>query len=218
MHARTSFDFEMFHSARESLHRWFHRGGCGGASPGWFGPRGNDPFSGYGHQRGGSRYGTGFGRGGGRMFDHGDLRLLVLALVSTAPRHGYELIKLIEDKFGGAYAPSPGAIYPTLALLEEQDLIEAVAESSGSKRRFAITDAGRAYLADNQAAVDGLLSRIEVLSRMASSGPVPERVAQAMHTLKRVLLERGARGSLSEIERIAAAIEKAAHEIAAGGK
>jgi DNA-binding PadR family transcriptional regulator len=210
MHPRHLFS-AMFH---RSMHSWSHwRSGCGGEPDEWrFGPRGSDAFGGDG-PRGGRMGGAGFRRRGGRMFDHGDLRLLVLALVSTAPRHGYELIKLIEDKFGGSYAPSPGAIYPTLSLLEEQDLVQAVAEEGSNKRRYAITDAGRAYLAENQAAVDGLLNRIELLSRMAAGEPIPERIAQAMHTLKRVLMERG-RGSTGEIERIAAAIERAAREIA----
>src|SRR4029453_824175 len=60
-----------------------------------------------------------FGRGGGRMFGPGELRLGLLALIQEKPRHGYELIKELEQKFGGGYAPSPGSVYPTLTLLEE---------------------------------------------------------------------------------------------------
>ena len=76
---------------------------------------------GQGHGRG--RGGGGFGRrGGGRVFGPGDLRLVLLALVAEQPRHGYELIKEIEDLTGGEYSPSPGVIYPTLSLLEETSM------------------------------------------------------------------------------------------------
>src|ERR1700732_4757731 len=85
-----------------------------------------------GHYRGG-------GRGGrlGRFFDHGDLRYLLLHLIAEKPRHGYELIKAIEDKLGGMYSPSPGVIYPTLTMLEELGHIRPES-GDGSKKAFAI--------------------------------------------------------------------------------
>ena len=88
----------------------------------------------------------------GRPFDYGDLRLLVLAMMAERPRHGYELIKAIEEKTGGGYSPSPGVIYPTLAWLEDMGYATATAE--GGRRSFAITGQGRAFLAANRAGLD----------------------------------------------------------------
>ncbi len=93
-----------------------------------------------------------------RFLEHGDLKMLVLHLISEQPRHGYEIIKAIEDLTGGAYAPSPGVVYPTLTLLEE--LGHVVSTADGSRKSFAITDAGSAALAENKAEVETILARI----------------------------------------------------------
>src|SRR5690606_15568952 len=107
------------------------------------GPRGGGgrKFGGgpFGRHRGGP-----FGGGGRRMFDAGALRLVVLGLIAEEPRHGYDIIKAIKARFQGAYSPSAGAIYPMLQMLEEADLV--VSEANGNKRRFSITEQGRAYL------------------------------------------------------------------------
>ena len=113
-------------------------------------PERHGPGHGPGH-RGGP-----FGRG--RFFDNGVLRLVVLALIAEQPRHGYEIIKEIEDRTGGAYAPSAGVIYPTLTLLEETGQIQ-VASSEGNKKLYAATDAGRATVEENRAAIDAVLAR-----------------------------------------------------------
>lgn len=106
--------------------------------------------------RGEGRHGAGGRRG--RHLEHGDLRLLTLSLINEAPRHGYELIKAIEDLTGGGYAPSPGVIYPTLTLLEELGHVSVVPE--GTKRLFSITDSGKAYLEDSRATLEAMLSRL----------------------------------------------------------
>ena len=80
------------------------------------------------------------GRGGGRAA-RGDVRAAILALLADEPMHGYEMIKEIEERSGGTWTPSPGSIYPTLQLLEEQDLIAG--EETGGRRRFTLTDSGR---------------------------------------------------------------------------
>lgn len=118
------------------------------------------------------RHGRGFGWSGrqggsdddgvmmraGRMLAQGDLRLIALALIAEQPRHGYEIIKVLEDKTEGWYAPSPGMVYPTLTYLEEAGYVTAQAE--GSKRLYAITEEGRRYLAENQTFVDAVLERL----------------------------------------------------------
>ncbi len=102
----------------------------------------------------------------GRMLAQGDLKLLALALIAEQPRHGYELIKLIEDKTNGAYSPSPGVVYPTLTFLEEVGYVTA--EADGAKKRYTITDEGRAYLEDNRDIADMVLTRLAALGEKLS--------------------------------------------------
>ena len=90
-----------------------------------------------------------------RVFDHGDLRFLILQLIAEGPKHGYELIKAIEEKLGGSYSPSPGVIYPTLTLLE--DLRYAtVSTRDGSRKCYAITRNGVAHLDANKPSVKAI--------------------------------------------------------------
>ena len=106
------------------------------------------------HGFGGSRHGHrgDFGGGdmmrAGRMLAQGDLRLLALALIAEQPRHGYEIIKVLEDKTAGWYAPSPGVVYPTLTYLEEAGYVTAQAD--GAKKLYSITAEGNAYLQQNR--------------------------------------------------------------------
>ena len=123
------------------------------------------------HGRGRHRHGFGFrGRHGmdgddmmraRRMLAQGDLRLIALALIAEQPRHGYEIIKLLEEKTGGWYAPSPGMVYPTLTYLEEAGHVTA--QTEGAKKLYTITAEGRAYLAENRAFVDAVLDRLTVI-------------------------------------------------------
>jgi DNA-binding PadR family transcriptional regulator len=170
-----------------------------------------------GHHRGGGPGGI-FGRGGHggsgrqRVFDHGELRLVVLALIAETPRHGYEIIKAIEERLAGSYSPSPGVIYPTLTLLQE--LGHATVEESEAKKRYSITDEGRRYLAANQPAVDAALARMQAVSARHGGGPAPQ-IIRAMENLKLALRLRVNRGPLSddELAQVAAAIDQAATAI-----
>jgi len=168
-----------------------------------------DGESGHAH---GDRHGRGRERGGrrsGRLFDHGELRFVVLALIAEQPRHGYEIIKEIEDRVAGTYSPSPGVIYPTLIMLEELGHAE-MAESDG-KKRYAITENGIAYLAANQTALDIALGRMQSVSTAHGGGPAPD-IIRATENLKLALRLRQGRGPLSEeqIRVIAAALDAAA--------
>jgi DNA-binding PadR family transcriptional regulator len=119
------------------------------------------------------RWGGGFGFGGrhggmnpddmraGRMLAQGDLRLVALALIAQAPRHGYEIIKLVEEKTADWYSPSPGIVYPTLTFLEEAGYVTASTE--GSKKLYTITAEGRAYLDANRDLADAVLDRLTAL-------------------------------------------------------
>jgi DNA-binding PadR family transcriptional regulator len=116
---------------------------------------------------GGGRHGGNFGDGGEdlmrarRMLAQGDLRLVALALIAEAPRHGYEIIKLLEEKTADWYSPSPGIVYPTLTYLEEAGYVTASTE--GSKKLYTITDEGRSYLESNRDLVDVVLDRLSAL-------------------------------------------------------
>jgi DNA-binding PadR family transcriptional regulator len=115
----------------------------------------------------GGRHGMGGGdmMRAGRMLATGDLRLIALALIAEQPRHGYEIIKVLEDKTAGWYAPSPGIVYPTLTFLEEAGYVTAQAE--GAKKLYAITDEGKAHLAENQDFVDAVLERMSAIGEKA---------------------------------------------------
>jgi len=112
--------------------------------------------------------GPGGGRGGwgdwgdsfriGRMLASGDLRLIALYFIEQQPRHGYDLIKAIEEKTGGIYVPSPGVIYPALTFLEEANFVTSQAE--GNKRLYTITEEGKAHLNDNREAVETTLAHL----------------------------------------------------------
>jgi DNA-binding PadR family transcriptional regulator len=102
----------------------------------------------------------------GRMLAQGDLRLIALALIAQEPRHGYEIIKLVEDKTADWYSPSPGIVYPTLTYLEEAGYVTV--SSEGSKKLYTITDDGRAYLAGQRDVADAILKRLAAVGeRMA---------------------------------------------------
>ena len=130
----------------------------------WAGPR-HGRFGGRG-PRGGP--GGPDGEGGdwsriGRMLGQGDLKLLALALIADQPRHGYELIKVIEEMTSGAYSPSPGIIYPTLTFLEEAGFVTS--EADGAKKRYAITDDGREHLKENRDIADMAMQRLEAVGK-----------------------------------------------------
>jgi DNA-binding PadR family transcriptional regulator len=105
---------------------------------------------------GGSRRG---GRRSRRMFESGELRLVLLRLIADDPRHGYDLIRAIEDLTGGEYAPSPGVVYPTLTLLQDMGLIEE-APGEGPRKPFQVTDEGRAHLEEKADEVEALFDRL----------------------------------------------------------
>jgi len=120
-------------------------------------------------------------RGGGRIFGHGGLRLVLLQLIADKPRHGYELIKEIGDRLGGSYSPSPGVIYPTLTLLEEMGYT-TMAENGSSRKLYSITEAGQTHLAENRTTADAMLARMQD----AGSPPMgrPPQVVRALENLK----------------------------------
>ena len=149
----------------------------------------------------------------GRFFEHGDVRLVVLALIAEKPCHGYEIIKAIEDRVHGAYTPSPGLVYPTLSLLEEQGLVVATPE--GARKLYAITPEGQAHLDANRPAVDALFARMAATGAPGGeTGPAPA-VLRAMQNVRLALRLRLGRGGITPeaASAIAAALDAAATAI-----
>lgn len=197
------------------LHHFMHRHGGGGRR----GKHGGDDSRLErlrGMVRGGPFGRRGGGGGGGRVFGPGDLRLVLLAMIEEKPRHGYELIKELEQKFGGGYAPSPGSIYPTLTLLEELEHVRATS-SEGTKRLFEITADGKKFLRDNEAALKSAMSRMEMAARAVSGELPPDELHHAMHTLKAALMFHRGGWDARETERVRKIIQDAADAISRSG-
>ncbi|MDB5598008.1 MAG: transcriptional regulator, PadR family protein [Xanthobacteraceae bacterium] len=147
--------------------------------------------------------------GGGRFFDHGELRQVVLALLGEQPRHGYDIIRAIEQRTGGAYCPSPGVIYPTLQLLE--DVGHAIpATADGTRNSYQITPAGRAFLDENNTLIGDIMSRVARAGRRAQASPI---IVAAMDNLKSALRSSADPWSEPEARNVAAAIDAAANHI-----
>ncbi|BEV01125.1 PadR family transcriptional regulator [Novosphingobium olei] len=170
---------------------------------------------GFGGGRHGGRHGGGPRGGGrmGRMFAPGELRLFLLHLLGEQQRHGYELIKAIEELTGGTYAPSPGVVYPTLNLLVDEGLIAEV-PGEGARKAFAATDEGRAELTGKDEAVAAIRARLEGLAEMRGREASPP-VLRAMSNLKLALRQRAFAGALDKdtAHQIADIIDDAARKI-----
>ncbi|MGB3711518.1 MAG: PadR family transcriptional regulator [Erythrobacter sp.] len=157
----------------------------------------------------------------GRMFATGELRLALLALIADEPRHGYELIKAIEDMTGGGYAPSPGAVYPTLQLLEDEGQIKpakakGAASEAGGKKPFRATKSGLAELEDRAVEVDALMGRLgehgERAEKVREKSP---DLFRAMGNLANVLKNRAKSGKLDKdtVDQIVDIIDEVAKRI-----
>jgi DNA-binding PadR family transcriptional regulator len=205
--------------------RWNH--GCGSREDHFAARRGGRGESGSGFGWGG-RHGMG---GGdilrfGKMLAQGDLRLLALWLIAEQPRHGYEIIKVLEEKTGGWYSPSPGVVYPTLTYLEEAGYVTAQAE--GAKKLYTITEEGRVYLEQNRDFVDAVLERLTALAERVSQwrkwsagehegrgrrGPGASRVIHAALDDLRELAADGMAANAEAESRIVEVLTRAAAEL-----
>jgi len=202
---------DFFHHARHP-----HRGHCGPRG------RGADETGSTADTRGfagrgghGGPWGRGgFGGGRERLFDSGELQLVILNLLNERPSYGYELIKAIEERLAGGYAPSPGVIYPTLTLLEERGLAEVVS-SEGNRKTYGITEAGKAELAANKPRIDAIFERLDHSGRRFDRERSPE-IMRSFRNLGEAIRSRMMRGenlSSEQITRIAQAINDAARAI-----
>ena len=159
---------------------------------------------------GGGRRGR---RGGKRMFESGELRLVLLKLIADEPRHGYELIKAIEDMTAGEYAPSPGIVYPTLTMLEDIGFI-AERKSKDAKKIYEATAEGQAHLEENAEEVDELIERLEGHGHRRSRSHRPE-MGRAIGNLMAAMRGRVARDGWNEdlLNEVVDIIDEAARKI-----
>src|SRR5437868_3611826 len=136
------------------------------------------------------------GRRARRMFESGELRLVLLKLIADESRHGYDLIRAIEEMTGGEYAPSPGVVYPTLTLLQDMGLIEE-APGEGPRKSFQVTDEGRSYLDERAEESEGLFERLEDLkpADRHTAGPA---IGRAVKNLMTALSHRVSRDGFDE--------------------
>lgn len=153
------------------------------------------------------------GRRTRRMFEGGELRLVLLKLIADEPRHGYDLIRAIEKLTGGEYAPSPGVVYPTLTLLQDMGFIEESAVE-GPRKPFQATGEGRAYLEEHAEEVEALFERLQDLKPRAEHAAGPA-IGRAVRNLMTALSHRVGRDGLDEelLLEIAAILDEAAQKI-----
>jgi DNA-binding PadR family transcriptional regulator len=156
------------------------------------------------------------GRGGGRVFGHGGLRFVLLQLIADKPAHGYELIKAIEDRLGGSYAPSPGVVYPTLTLLEELGYLSVENADGGGRKRYSITASGQEFLVANRETADAMMARMNGgIDGAGPRGGRPPQVTRAVENLKLAMRMRLSGTPLTEQQahEFAAVLDSAAQQI-----
>jgi DNA-binding PadR family transcriptional regulator len=174
-------------------------GGRGFGGPGFDGPR-------FGRR--------GFGRGGReRLFDAGDIKLVILKLLSEEPSYGYQLMKTMEQRLAGGYTPSAGVIYPTLTMLEEEGLISA-STSEGNKKVYSTTRQGQEFLEAHKQRIGELFMRLEEAGEEFRRGRSPE-LMKAFMNLRGAIWARLARGNATpeQIQRLAEIVHRTAKEI-----
>ena len=162
--------------------------------------------------RGGPRGRHGRGRMG-RMFEQGDLKYVILQLIDEKPRHGYDIIKALEERSHGTYSPSPGTVYPTLTMLEEMGYAKA-AHEDGGKKVYEITAEGKKYLAENSSTVDSIFERISETVEPFFSASMGE-VRNAMRHLARSSLGTAMKHAENKevLKKVAEVLNRAATEI-----
>src|ERR1700678_2974069 len=161
---------------------------------------------------GGGRHGHGFrgGRGAMRFFGAGDLRYVILQLISEKPSHGYEIIKSIQERLGGTYAPSPGVVYPMLTMLEEMGHATVVTE--GAPKLYTITEEGSKALAENKAVVDALFARMDQV-RGEQGGDRAQQIERAIANFRMALRLKTGPLTTEQIHAITDIIDAAAKQI-----
>src|SRR5262249_37073085 len=143
-------------------------------------------------------FGGPFGGPNERFFGRGDLKYVILELLRDQPRHGYDIIRALEERMRGRYRPSPGSVYPTLQMLEDLGYVSSTQQEG--KKVYTITDEGRRYLDDQQSTVDDIRSRITA-GWDAAQRPEVSDLMHEVQQLARSLFRLGTH-SLQDPERL----------------
>jgi DNA-binding PadR family transcriptional regulator len=155
----------------------------------------------------------GGGRGRRRVLDSAELRLVLLKLIADQSRHGYDLIRAVEEMTHGEYAPSPGVVYPSLTMLQDMGLIDEV-KTEGSRKAFEITAEGKDHLAEKEEEIEALFERLKDLGsdqRKAGGAPIKRSIANLLSALwHRATREDADEGTL---HKIAAILDEAAQKV-----
>lgn len=169
-------------------------------------------MAGFGEFGRGRHGGRGFGGGpwGGRMFGGQDLRYVILQLISEKPSYGYEIIKSIQERLGGNYAPSPGIVYPMLTMLEEMGYASVTQE--GTRKLYSITEEGAKALAENKAVVDAIFARMDH-SRNEFARQRPQQIERAVENLKMALRMKMGSLTTEQVHAVTDIIDNAAKQI-----
>jgi DNA-binding PadR family transcriptional regulator len=192
----------------EHLHE--HHRGCHGREEGRGERHRDDPRGGFG-DFGGGRHGFRGGRGGPiRFFGAGDLRYVILQQLAEKPSHGYEIIKSIQERLGGAYAPSPGVVYPMLTMLEEMG--HATVVSEGARKLYTITEEGAKSLAENKAVVDAIFARMD-RARSEQGGDRSPQIERAIENFRMALRMKKGPLTTEQVHAITDIIDAAAKQI-----
>ena len=173
----------------------------------------SDFFAGFGPRGWGGEWGRGRPRGRrNQMFESGEVKFVILRLLKEKPRHGYEIIKALEEKMAGCYTPSAGTVYPTLQLLEDEGYVRAV--DTDGKKVYHVTPEGERYLEEHRDLLDEILDRVRETVRDFTGGGIGE-VQSAFAHLAAVTFKKAWRRGPDDpaLKQVAEILRKAAGEI-----
>ena len=145
-----------------------------------------------------------------QWFESGDMKYVILKLLREKPRHGYQVMKELEDQMHGCYSPSPGTVYPTLQMLEDEGLVRSRDEAG--KKVYEVTEAGIAFLDEHKDVVSDIFDRVAESVEEALGGSMAE-INQSVARLMRTVYRRGWRGGDEARHKIAEILAKSAKEI-----
>ena len=149
-----------------------------------------------------------------RLFDRGDLKFVILRLLSARPMHGYEVMRALEDESGGCYKASAGSVYPTLQMLEDQGYISG--EEREGKRIYTVTDAGRQHLEENRDVLDDIAERVSSFTERFVRAETGE-LTRSFARLAQATFERAVKypGDATVVGEMKAILDRALHEVEA---
>lgn len=162
--------------------------------------------------RGWSEWGPGRGRGRRQMFEAGEIKFIILRLLKEKPRHGYEVIKALEERMAGCYTPSAGTVYPTLQMLEDQGYVRGV--DQGGKKVYEITPEGERYLEEHRDLLDEIVDRVRETVKDFTGGAIGELQGEFARLARSTFRHAWRRGPDDPaVKRVAEILKQAADDI-----